>query len=144
MEQRPAERQPTIMIVEDDEDTRRVYSMMLRHSGFDVVEAGTGPEAVRRACEVIPDLILMDMNLPDLDGWEAARRIKEDPDARHSLLLAFSANIESCADLRGGNASFDGFIAKPVTPAVLLQRVTAYLELLSPAKAGGLGTATLS
>lgn len=132
------------MIVEDDEDTRRIYSVLLRHSGFDVVEAGTGPEAVRRAGEVIPDLILMDMNLPDLDGWEAARRIKANPDAAHALLLAFSANVDSCADLRSGNAPFDGFITKPVTPTALVQRVTAYLELLVRTKAGGFGTAAMS
>lgn len=126
------------MIVEDDEDTRRVYSLSLRHSGFIVVEVGTGPEAVQRASEVVPDLILMDMNLPDFDGWEAARRIKSDPDTSRAPLVAFSANVDSCADLRRGNAPFDGFIAKPVTPSALVRRVNAYLELLAPARADGL------
>lgn len=130
MEQRGLDRQPTIMIVEDDEDTRRVYSVLLRHSGFEVVEAGSGPEAVRRAAENFPDLILMDMNLPDFDGWEAARRIKSDPDVARAPLVAFSAMVDSCADLRSGNAPFDGFIAKPVSPTALVRRVSAYLQLL--------------
>src|ERR1043166_2018245 len=99
MEQQATERQPTIMIVEGDEHTRRAYSAHLRHSGFVVVEAGTGPEAVERASERSFDLILMDMNLPDLDGWEAARRIKSDPDSSRAPLVAFSAPADSSAHL---------------------------------------------
>jgi two-component system cell cycle response regulator DivK len=121
---------PTILIVEDDADTRRVYSIMLRHSGFLVVEAASGGEAVERALGDLPDLILMDMNLPMFDGWEAARRIKSDPRTAAAPLIAFSAVIDSIADLRSGNALFDGFIAKPVTPSGLVRRVAAYLELL--------------
>ena len=122
--------QPTILIVEDDHDTRRVYSLMLRHSGYLVVEAADGNEAVQRAIEDAPDLILMDMNLPLIDGWEAARRIKSDPNGNGAPLVAFSALIDSIADLRRGSALFDGFIAKPVSPSELVRRVGAYLELL--------------
>jgi two-component system, cell cycle response regulator DivK len=131
MQQR-ATTQPKILLAEDDDDTRRVYSIMLRHAGFDVVEAATGTEAVRCALEESPDLILMDMNLPMLDGWEAARRIKSDGRAGAAPLLAFSALIDSIADLRPESALFDGFIAKPVTPSELVRRVTAYMALLTP------------
>jgi two-component system cell cycle response regulator DivK len=131
--QHVAQNQPTILLVEDDDDTRRVYSVMLRHAGFQVVEAATGTEAVQAALEQAPDLILMDMNLPMLDGWEAARRIKADGRAGSAPLLAFSALIDSIADLRRDSALFDGFIAKPVSPAELVRRVAAYLDLLSPA-----------
>lgn len=123
--------QPTILLVEDDDDTRRVYSIMLRHSGFRVVEAANGPEAVRRAVEDGPDLILMDMNLPMLDGWEAARMIKADARAGAAPLLAFSALVDSIADLRRESTLFDGFIAKPVSPAELVRRVGAYLDLVA-------------
>jgi two-component system, cell cycle response regulator DivK len=123
-------REPTILLVEDDADTRRVYSIMLRHSGFTVVEAASGIEAVERAIAGTPDLILMDMNLPMCDGWEAARLIKKDLRSAATPLIAFSAMIESIADLRRNNASFDGFIAKPVSPSELVRRVRAYLELL--------------
>lgn len=129
----------TILIVEDDDDTRRVYGVMLRHSGFVVVEAASGGEAVERALADLPDLILMDMNLPMFDGWEAGRRIKSDPRTAGTPLIAFSALIDSIADLRRPNALFDGFIAKPVTPSELVRRVAAYLSLLgrlSPAKLG--------
>src|SRR3954471_5984265 len=106
--------EPTILLVEDQDDTCRVYCVMLRHAGFRVVEAATGAEAVDRALESPPDLILMDMNLPMLDGWEAARRIKADVRASSVPLLAFSAVIDSISDLRRESALFDGFIAKPV------------------------------
>jgi two-component system cell cycle response regulator DivK len=120
----------TILIVEDDDDTRRVYSLMLRHYGFRVVEAATGGEAVQYATEDLPDLILMDMNLPMFDGWEAARRIKSDPISGAVPLVAFSALVDSIADLRSDKAPFDGFIAKPVSPGELVRRVAAYCELL--------------
>jgi two-component system, cell cycle response regulator DivK len=122
--------QPTILLVEDDDDTRRVYSVTLRHQGFVVVEAATGAEAVEKAIADGPDLILMDMNLPAFDGWEAARRIKSDPRTSGAPLIAFSALIDSIADLRRDNALFDGFIAKPVSPSELVRRVAAYLALL--------------
>jgi two-component system cell cycle response regulator DivK len=124
--------QRTILLVEDDDDTRRIYSAMLRHAGFLVVEAANGPDAVRSALEDSPDLILMDMNLPMLDGWEAARRIRSANQAGATPLLAFSALIDSIADLRRESMLFDGFIAKPVSPAELVRRVAAYVELLTP------------
>ena len=130
MQPQSAARKPTILLVEDDDDTRRVYCIMLRHSGFVVVEAASGGEAVERALADPPDLILMDMNLPMFDGWEAGRRIKSDPRTGAVPLIAFSALIDSIADLRRGKALFDGFIAKPVTPSDLVRRVVAYLELL--------------
>ena len=103
-----------------------------RHAGFRVIEAATGQDAVRCALEQTPDLILMDMNLPMLDGWEAARRIKADARAGAAPLLAFSALIDSIADLRRHAALFDGFIAKPVSPAELVRRVAAYVDLIAP------------
>ena len=130
-QQQSATTEPTILLVEDDDDTRRVYSVMLRHAGFEVVEAATGADAVRIALEHAPDLILMDMNLPMLDGWEAARRIKADPRGSGATVLAFSALVDSIADLRRESTLFDGFIAKPVSPADLVRRVSAYVCLLA-------------
>jgi CheY-like chemotaxis protein len=129
MQQQPVTTQPTILLVEDDKDTRRVYGVMLRHAGFSVLEAATGAEAVEYAATGGPDLILMDVNLPLFDGWEAARRIKAS--GRNAPpVIAFSAIIDSIADLRRDTAIFDGFIAKPVSPATLVRRVAAYLDLL--------------
>lgn len=133
MQPQSSPKKPTILLVEDDEDARRVYSGMLRYAGFLVAEAATGAEAVERATLDLPDLILMDMNLPMFDGWEAARRIKSNARTSAAPLIAFSALIDSVADLRRGNALFDGFIAKPVSPSELVRRVVAYLELLGRA-----------
>jgi CheY-like chemotaxis protein len=132
MQQQGPTIQPTILLVEDDDDTRMVYSLMLRHAGFRVIEAANGPDAVASALEECPDLILMDMNLPMLDGWEVARRIKAESRAAGAPLLAFSALVDSIADLRREAALFDGFIAKPVSPSELVRRVGAYFSLLSP------------
>ena len=141
MQPQSVTKQPTILLVEDDDDTRRVYSVMLRHEGFLVVEAVTGAEAVESAIAEGPDLILMDMNLPMFDGWEAARRIKSNPRTSAAPLIAFSALIDSIADLRCDIALFDGFIAKPVTPSELVRRVAAYLALLGRSQASPRPTA---
>jgi two-component system, cell cycle response regulator DivK len=133
MQQQAATTQRTILLVEDDDDARRIYGAMLRHAGFRVVEAATGPDAVTAALDGAPDLILMDMNLPMLDGWEAARRIRSDARTGSTPMLAFSALIDSTADLRRESALFDGFIAKPVRLGELVRRVGAYVDLLAPA-----------
>lgn len=132
MQQQTGTTERTILLVEDDDETRRGYCVMLRHAGFKVLEADNGKDAVQVALEDTPDLILMDMNLPMLDGWEAARRIRSDDRSGATPLLAFSAKIDSVADLRPGATLFDGFIAKPVSPAELVRRVAAYAELLAP------------
>jgi CheY-like chemotaxis protein len=121
---------PIVLIAEDHEDTRRVYGMILRHFGYDVIEVSSGAAAVERANATPPDLILMDIGLPVLDGWQAARQLKSDVRTRGIPLIAFSALIDSTADLRSDALSFDGFIAKPVNPSELVRRVAAYLDLL--------------
>jgi CheY-like chemotaxis protein len=133
MQQAHDTRQSRVLLVEDDDDTRRVYAIMLRYSDFAVIEAATGREAVDRAASERPDLILMDMGLPTFDGWEAARQIRLNPRAATIPMVAFSALVESIADLRRDSVLFDGFISKPVSPSELVRRVTAYFSLLGPA-----------
>jgi CheY-like chemotaxis protein len=132
MQQQPATTQRTILLVEDNDETRRLYRAMLQHGGFRVLEAANGADAVRCALEDAPDLILMDLNLPLLDGWEAARQIRSGAAPGSAPLLAFSAMVDSIADLRQDSVPFDGFIAKPVTAGELVRRVAAYVELLGP------------
>src|SRR4249919_1453945 len=69
---------PRVLLVDDYPDAREMYSEYLKFSGFDVVEASNGVEALQRAIENTPDIILMDLSLPVMDGWEATRRLKED------------------------------------------------------------------
>lgn len=122
---------PTVLLAEDHEDTRQVYGAILRHFGFDVLEAGNGAAALDCARVGHPDLILMDIGLPVLDGWAASRELKGDPRTSGIPVIAFSALIDSTADLRTDRGIFDGFIAKPVSPAELVRRVSAYMDLLS-------------
>jgi CheY-like chemotaxis protein len=133
MQQQQGTTQRTILLVEDDDDARAIYSAMLSHAGFRVIEAIDGDEAVQSALGDTPDLILMDMNLPTVDGWEAARRIRTDTGGCAAPLIAFSALVDSTADLRKDSGLFDGFIAKPVRPVDLVRRVAAYVDLLAPA-----------
>jgi DNA-binding response OmpR family regulator len=125
--------QRTILLVEDDDDARSIYSTMLSHAGFRVIEAIDGDEAVESALGDPPDLILLDMNLPTVDGWEAARRIRIEAEGCAVPMIAFSALIDSTGDLRRDAALFDGFITKPVRPGDLVKRVAAYVDLLAPA-----------
>ena len=125
-------RRPVVVLAEDNDDARRVYGLVLRHFGYHVEEACTGHDAVRLARTVHPNLVLMDIGLPGLDGWQASRVLKSDPITRGIPLVAFSARVDSSADL-GERASFDGFIRKPVSPSDLARRVGAYLDLVEPA-----------
>jgi len=123
-------RRPLVVLAEDNEDTRHVYGLILRHFGYDVADAPTGEEAVAVTRSLRPDLVLMDIGLPGIDGWEASSILKSDPNTETIPVVAFSARICSTTDLAARSAAFDGFILKPVSPTVLVQRVDAYLKLL--------------
>ena len=125
-----ARRRPVVLLAEDHEDTRRVYGLILRHFGFDVEEAATGEEAIEIARVRHPSLVLMDIGLPGIDGWQTGRILKADPETTNIPLIAFSARVDSTDDLLG-RATFDGYITKPVSPLDLARRVGAYLELLT-------------
>jgi CheY-like chemotaxis protein len=121
---------PLVLLAEDHEDTRRVYGLILRHYGYQVEEATNGIDAVELTKTWHPNLVLMDIGLPGLDGWQASRILKSDPETHSIPLIAFSARVDSTADL-AGRPTFDGYILKPVSPLELVKRVSAYLELLS-------------
>jgi CheY-like chemotaxis protein len=120
---------PIVVLAEDNEDTRRVYGLILRHYGYEVQEAITGEAAVELIRAVRPALVLMDIGLPGIDGWQASRLLKADPITAPIPLIAFSAHIDSTAAL-GTDAPFDGYILKPISPKDLVGRVNAYMTLL--------------
>jgi CheY-like chemotaxis protein len=128
---RPPVTRPLVVLAEDNEDTRRVYGLILRHFGYAVHEAVTGPEAVALTRALLPDLVLMDIGLPVMDGFQASRILKSDFATASIPLVAFSSRIDSTADLRSGVPAFDGFILKPVSPLELVKRVDAYLRLFT-------------
>jgi CheY-like chemotaxis protein len=124
---------PLVLLAEDHEDTRRIYGLILRHFGFEVEEASTGEQAIALARLRRPSLVLMDIGLPGIDGWQTGRILKSDPETTSILLIAFSARVDSTADLVG-RTTFDGYIRKPVSPVELAKRVGAYIDLLARAK----------
>jgi CheY-like chemotaxis protein len=121
---------PVVLLAEDHEDTRRVYGLVLRHFGYRVAEATNGYDAVEMTRRWLPKLVLMDIGLPGLDGWQASRILKADPVTTLIPLIAFSARVDSTEDLTE-RPTFDGYILKPVSPLELVRRVNAYMELLS-------------
>ena len=115
----------TILIVEDNEMNRDMLARRLRRVGFDIVIAETGLDGVRRAHETLPDLILMDLSLPDLDGWEATRRVKASASTRHIPVIALTAHALEEERERAFDAGCDDFQTKPVDFARLLERIGA-------------------
>jgi two-component system, cell cycle response regulator DivK len=120
---------PLILVVEDFEDAREMYRDYLEFSGFRVETARDGREAIDKAQALDPDLILMDLSLPGVDGWEATRLLKSDPATRHLLIVALSAHALAAEGERARAAGCDGFIAKPCLPPDLVIEITRYLKL---------------
>ncbi len=118
-----------ILVVEDQEDNRRILRDLLASAGFDTVEAVTGEEGVRLAGEHVPDLILMDIQLPDIDGYEATRRIKSDPALSGIPIIAVTSYALSGDEEKAMEAGCDGYVAKPFSPRALLQKVRDQLQI---------------
>ncbi len=116
-----------ILIVEDTEDNRRILRDLLTAAGFELIEANTGEEGVALAAQHRPDLILMDIQLPVLDGYEATRRIKAQPDLRHIPIVAVTSYALSGDEAKTRAAGCDGYVAKPFSPRQLLAIVRSYL-----------------
>ena len=104
-----------------------MYRDYLEFSGFEVDTSRDGHEALEKARSRLPDLILMDLSLPGLDGWEATRVLKGDPATAHLLVVALSAHALAAEGDRARAAGCDGFIAKPCLPHELVEQMNAYL-----------------
>jgi two-component system cell cycle response regulator DivK len=126
-----------ILLVEDFDDAREMYRDYLVFSGFRVETASHGQEAIDKARTVSPDLVLMDLSLPGIDGWEATRILKADPATRHILIVALSAHALAAEGHRARAAGCDGFIAKPCLPPDLVSQIAGFLKLQPEAGAKG-------
>ena len=112
-----------ILVVEDHEDNRRIIRDMLTAHGFEVVEAVTGLEGVREAERQRPALILMDIQLPEIDGYEATRRIKTNPGLKHIPIIIITSYALSGDDLKAYAAGCDAYVSKPYSPRKLLTKI---------------------
>ena len=122
-------RRLNILLVEDYDDAREMYRDYLEFSGFAVHTARDGHEALEKARSVMPDLILMDLSMPGLDGWEATRRLKADPATSSLVVVALSAHALAAEGERARQAGCDGFIAKPCLPHDLVEQMLAYVPV---------------
>jgi CheY-like chemotaxis protein len=113
----------TVLLVEDNEDNRIIYATALRYAGYKVIEAITGTEGVHHARVDKPDLILMDISVPEIDGWEATAILKADATTKHIPIIAVTAHALPGDEERSIAAGCDGYLAKPITPAALIGEV---------------------
>ena len=118
----------TILFVEDHEDNRRIMRDLLHSAGFETLEAATGLEGVAAAERERPDLILMDIQLPGIDGHEATRRIKANPDLRDIPIIAVTSYALSGDEAKAFEAGCDGYVTKPFSPRRLLAKVREFVE----------------
>ena len=106
----------TVLLVEDNEDNRTVYRTILEHFGYQVIEARNGEDGVNMAREAHPDLILMDISIPLIDGWEATRMLKSDPATSDIPIIALTAHALATDRAKANEVGCDGYLAKPCEP----------------------------
>jgi two-component system cell cycle response regulator DivK len=112
-----------ILVIEDTEDNRRILRDLLTDAGFELIEAADGERGVEMAAEHRPDLILMDIQLPVIDGYEATRRIKANPDLQHIPIIAVTSYALSGDEAKAVAAGCDGYVAKPFSPRQILAKI---------------------
>ena len=126
---------PLVLIVDDFQDNREMYAEFLRFSGLRVEEAVNGHEALDKAGALLPDLIVMDLSLPGMDGWEATRRLKGEPATKHIPVLALTGHALAGYSEGARRAGCDAFVTKPCLPEDLLAQIRRMLDGPARAKA---------
>jgi two-component system cell cycle response regulator DivK len=116
-----------ILAIEDQEDNRSILRDLLTAKGYNLLEATTGEEGLAAAERERPDLILMDIQLPGMDGYEVTRRIKANPVLTHIPIIAVTSYALSGDDQKAFAAGCDGYVTKPFSPRVLLAKIREYL-----------------
>ena len=116
-----------ILAVEDHAENRRILRLLLNSAGYELIEAATGEEGIAVAEKERPDLILMDIQLPGLDGYEATRRIKANPALRHIPIIVVTSYALSGDDVKAFAAGCDAYVTKPFVPRELLAKVREYV-----------------
>lgn len=119
---------PKILVVDDELDILEIIRHALNKEGFEVHVAANGFQALEQTRKVKPDLILMDVMMPVMDGMEACRQLKEDSDTENIPIVFLTARSEEFAELAGFEAGADDYISKPIRPRVLMSRLKAILR----------------
>jgi len=116
-----------ILVVEDQEDNRQILRDLLGSVGYDMIEAGNGEAGVAAAAAQRPDLILMDIQLPLMDGYEATRRIKANPELKGIPIIVVTSYALSGDEAKARAAGCDAYVTKPYSPRQLLAKIKEFL-----------------
>jgi CheY-like chemotaxis protein len=136
---------PRILVIEDNEWSRDMLARRLSRRGYQVISAADGKRGIAMAQDQSPDLIVMDMSLPAIDGWEATRRLKADPATRAIPIVALTAHAMASDRKKAMDAGCDDYHTKPVDFESLVRSMEAFLEARnSPARTGNIVPASVS
>jgi len=124
----------TILVVDDDPDIRELIGFNLHQAGFKVETAANGVLGIEKAIKIVPDLILLDVMMPEMDGIEACKRIREHPLTKDCLIAFLSARGEDYSQMVGFDSGADDYMTKPVAPRVLIKRIEALMRRLPSEK----------
>ena len=128
--------QPLVLVVEDYQDAREMYAAYLAFSGYRVAEATNGLEAIEKTIELMPDIILMDLALPRMDGWEATKRLKGDERTKHIPIVALTGHALAGHAEGARQAGCDAFVTKPCLPDALVAEIRRMLSGVSETGSG--------
>lgn len=117
-----------ILIVEDEQDVRDLLVLTLRNAGYQTITADTGPGALRKATAENPDLILLDLMLPDMSGTEVCRRIRNEPATANTPIIILSAKTEEIDKILGLELGADDYVTKPFSPRELILRINKLIR----------------
>ena len=117
-----------VLVVDDEADIRELIEYTLKKDGYQVYTAQNGQEAITQARKIQPDLIILDIMMPVMDGIEACRILRAMPEFKHTFIIFLTARNEEYSEIAGFNAGADDYIAKPIKPRALLSRVNAIIR----------------
>ncbi len=124
-----AERRPLVLVADDDPDILSLVTLRLERSGYDVVSAGDGEQALATALARTPDLALLDVMMPKLDGYEVTERLRGEESTRYLPIILLTARVQEADITRGIEAGADDYVEKPFSTQDLSKRVQAVLGL---------------
>lgn len=117
-----------ILIIDDEEDIRQILSYNLKKEGFEVYQAADGMDGLNKAKSIIPDLIILDVMMPEMDGIEVCELIRNDATLKNVLICFLTARSEDYSQIAGLDAGADDYVSKPIKPKVLISRINALLR----------------
>src|SRR5712692_4330268 len=123
---------PTILIIEDNPITRKMVRVTLQSEGYTVFEAGDGQSALELIAAHPPDMVLQDLLLPDIDGFDLFQRLRALPEGAEIPILAFSGFLPGMEQARSAQVGFTDYLFKPVEPSRLLETIRVYLQPTHP------------